>query len=331
MALIKYKPRTPGTRAVVKVDRSHLHKGAPHMALTAHQSKTGGRNHFGRITTRHHGGGMRQKYRIIDFKRDKDSITGVVERIEYDPNRTRAHLIARLHALGRQDVAPLAVGVPDERDVASAVRVVLDPLDDAGDAVLVALEVDDAVLLAHPAAMMARRDAAEVVAAPGRALVRGERHVRGALVQVRAVDLHHRAGAGSSGLVLDEGHGRLPIPSDLGAGFVIDRLTRGEAHVGLLPVLGAALEAAEAPLLARLVDDLNSRDLDIEHELDRLPDVGLGRFPPHAEGVLVVVLHRERSFLGDVRGDQNTHQLLAVHCRRSSMSFTAPTVISTLS
>src|SRR5437660_316331 len=61
MALIKYKPRTPGTRAVVKVDRSHLHKGAPHMALTAHQSKTGGRNHFGRITTRHHGGGMRQK------------------------------------------------------------------------------------------------------------------------------------------------------------------------------------------------------------------------------------------------------------------------------
>src|SRR5256884_7367213 len=50
--------------------------------------------------------------------------------------------------------------------------------------------------------------------------------------QVRAVDLHHRAGAGSSGLVLDEGHGRIPIPSDLGAGFVVDRLTRGEAHVG---------------------------------------------------------------------------------------------------
>src|SRR5438067_2089741 len=66
--------------------------------------------------------------------------------------RPRAHLIARLHALGRQDVAPLAVGVPDERDVAGAVRVVLDPLDDAGDAVLVALEVDDAVLLSHPTA-----------------------------------------------------------------------------------------------------------------------------------------------------------------------------------
>src|SRR2546429_9779195 len=85
MALIKYKPRTPGTRAVVKVDRSHLHKGAPHMALTTHQTKTGGRNHFGRITTRHHGGGMRQQYRIIDSKRDKDRITGDAERIGYDP------------------------------------------------------------------------------------------------------------------------------------------------------------------------------------------------------------------------------------------------------
>jgi ribosomal protein L2 len=72
MALIKYKPRTPGTRALVKVDRSHLHKGGPRMALTAHQHKTGGRNHFGRITTRHKGGGSGQKYRIIDFKRDKD-------------------------------------------------------------------------------------------------------------------------------------------------------------------------------------------------------------------------------------------------------------------
>jgi large subunit ribosomal protein L2 len=88
MALIKYKPRTPGTRSLTKVDRSHLHKGGPLESLTAHQNKTGARNHFGRITTRHHGGGSRQKYRIIDFKRDKDGIAGVVERLEYDPNRT---------------------------------------------------------------------------------------------------------------------------------------------------------------------------------------------------------------------------------------------------
>ena len=83
MSLIKYKPTSPGTRSVIKVDRSHLHKGGPHDALTTSQSKTGARNHFGRITTRHHGGGSRQKYRIIDFKRDKDGVAGVVERIEY--------------------------------------------------------------------------------------------------------------------------------------------------------------------------------------------------------------------------------------------------------
>src|SRR2546423_10505129 len=75
MALIKYKPRTPGTRAVVKVDRSHLHKGGPHLPLTAAQSKTGARNHFGRITTRHIGGGSRQKYPPLHFKRAKEGIS----------------------------------------------------------------------------------------------------------------------------------------------------------------------------------------------------------------------------------------------------------------
>lgn len=88
MALIKLKPTSPGTRGVVKVKRSHLHKGGPYEPLTAPKRKTGGRNHFGRMTTRHIGGGSRQKYRLIDFKRDKDGIAGVVERIEYDPNRT---------------------------------------------------------------------------------------------------------------------------------------------------------------------------------------------------------------------------------------------------
>ncbi len=88
MALIKYKPTSPGTRGVVKIDRSHLYKGGPHAPLTSTQSRTGGRNHYGRITTRHIGGGSRQKYRTIDFKRDKDGVVGVVERVEHDPNRT---------------------------------------------------------------------------------------------------------------------------------------------------------------------------------------------------------------------------------------------------
>src|SRR6201996_8358749 len=88
MALIKFQPTSPGTRGAVRVDRSPLHRGDPYAPLTVAQSKTGARNPFGRITTRHVGGGSRQKYRIIDFKRDKDGITGVVERVEYDPNRT---------------------------------------------------------------------------------------------------------------------------------------------------------------------------------------------------------------------------------------------------
>src|SRR5205814_972235 len=145
----------------------------------------------------------------------------VIDRVHGQPAHRRAyalpalgagpHFIARLHALGREDVAPFAVGVADERDVAGAVRIVLHALHHPGDAVLVALEVDDAVLLPRATAVVARGDAAEVVARAGLALRRGQWQVRSALVQVRAVDLHHRARAGRSGLVLDEGHMRGPV------------------------------------------------------------------------------------------------------------------------
>ena len=111
MALIKYKPRTPGTRAVVKVDRSHLHKGGPRTALTAHQYKTGGRNHFGRITTRHKGGGHKQHYRIVDFRRTKDGIPAKVERLEYDPNRT-ANIALLLYADGIYAKVKSGLGAP---------------------------------------------------------------------------------------------------------------------------------------------------------------------------------------------------------------------------
>src|SRR6266480_1284951 len=111
--------------------------------------------------------------------------------------------------------------------------------------------------------------------------------------------------------------------SGLGAGFVVDGLPLDQAHVGLLPVLGAAGALAEAARLAGLVDDLHTGDLDFEHELDRLADVDLGRIAAHAEGVLVVILHRERGLLGDVRGDKNAHQLLAVHIMASGEEITA--------
>src|SRR5699024_5022347 len=88
MAIVKCKPTSPGRRYVVKVVNEELHKGAPYGPLTTSKSKTGGRNNAGRITTRHRGGGHKQKYRIIDFRRNKDGIDAEVERLEYDPNRS---------------------------------------------------------------------------------------------------------------------------------------------------------------------------------------------------------------------------------------------------
>ena len=92
MAIVKCKPTSPGRRFVVKVVNQELHKGAPHAPLLEKKSKSGGRNNNGRITTRHIGGGHKQHYRMVDFRRnDKDGIVATVERIEYDPNRT-AHI-----------------------------------------------------------------------------------------------------------------------------------------------------------------------------------------------------------------------------------------------
>jgi large subunit ribosomal protein L2 len=88
MALKTFRPATPSLRHLVLVDRSHLWKGAPVKMLTEGKKKTGGRNNYGRITTRHIGGGHKQTYRKIDFKRGKLDVAGKVERLEYDPNRT---------------------------------------------------------------------------------------------------------------------------------------------------------------------------------------------------------------------------------------------------
>lgn len=88
MAIVKTKPTSAGRRFVVKVVNPDLHKGEPHKALVEKKSKNGGRNNAGRITTRHVGGGHKQRYRVVDFKRNKDGVPATVERIEYDPNRT---------------------------------------------------------------------------------------------------------------------------------------------------------------------------------------------------------------------------------------------------
>ena len=87
MTLIKSKPTSPGRRFRIKITNPDLHKGKPCEALISKTKRSGGRNNQGRITTRHIGGGHKRKYRIIDFKRDKDNIIAKVERLEYDPNR----------------------------------------------------------------------------------------------------------------------------------------------------------------------------------------------------------------------------------------------------
>ncbi|MCB1555921.1 MAG: 50S ribosomal protein L2 [Alphaproteobacteria bacterium] len=88
MALKKHNPTTPGTRQLVTIDRRDLWKGAPEKKLTEGLKKTGGRNNYGRVTARHIGGGAKRRYRLIDWKRSKYDVSGTVERIEYDPNRT---------------------------------------------------------------------------------------------------------------------------------------------------------------------------------------------------------------------------------------------------
>jgi large subunit ribosomal protein L2 len=107
MAIVKLKPTTPGQRGVVKVITPGLHKGAPLASLVEKQIRGSGRNNAGRITVRHKGGGHKQHYRLVDFKRNKLDIPAKVERIEYDPNRT-AHIALLCYADGerRYIIAP---------------------------------------------------------------------------------------------------------------------------------------------------------------------------------------------------------------------------------
>jgi large subunit ribosomal protein L2 len=112
MALVKVKPTSPGRRAVIKVVNPDLYKGKPYAPLLESQSKNAGRNNSGRITIRHQGGGHKQHYRLVDFRRNKDGIPATVERLEYDPNRS-AHLALLCYADGerRYIIAPRGVAV----------------------------------------------------------------------------------------------------------------------------------------------------------------------------------------------------------------------------
>ncbi len=123
MALVKAKPTSAGRRFVVSVKTPGLHSGKPFAGLLEKKSKTGGRNNAGRITTRHKGGGHKQRYRSIDFKRNKDGIDAIVERIEYDPNRS-AHIALLKYADGERRYIIAPKGLKDGDKVRSG--------DDAG-------------------------------------------------------------------------------------------------------------------------------------------------------------------------------------------------------
>lgn len=113
--LVKVKPTSAGRRGLVKVVNPQLHKGRPFAGLVESQSKNAGRNNSGRVTVRHQGGGHKQHYRVVDFKRNKDGIVAKVERIEYDPNRS-AHIALLCYADGerRYIIAPKGVVVGQE-------------------------------------------------------------------------------------------------------------------------------------------------------------------------------------------------------------------------
>ena len=114
MSIRKYKPTSPGRRFMTVSTFEEITKKEPEKSLLAPLKKKGGRNSYGRITVRHRGGGTKQKYRIIDFKRDKDGIPGTVKAIEYDPNRS-ANIALIYYADGekRYILAPHGLKVGD--------------------------------------------------------------------------------------------------------------------------------------------------------------------------------------------------------------------------
>jgi len=126
MALKTFKPTSAGRRQLVIVDRSELHKGGPVKALTEGKKRKGGRNNYGRIVNFRQGGGHKQRYRIVDFKRRKYDVTATVERLEYDPNRT-AFLALITYSDGEQAyiLAPQRVKAGDQ--VVSGDRVDVKP------------------------------------------------------------------------------------------------------------------------------------------------------------------------------------------------------------
>src|ERR1700754_3307048 len=239
---------------------------------------------------------------------------------------TRHETVTHHHALRRDDVAALAVGVAQQRDVRGAVRVVFKTLDNGGNAFLVALEVDDAVRLLVTAAAMTRGDATVVVAATRLRLRFGQGRVRGALVQTFGAHADSVAASRGGRLVSDQCH--LNLTPGSGLGRHVDRVTVGEAHVGLTLALAVASAEAERLDLALRVHEVHVHDLDVEEGFHGCTDIGLGRLRRHDENVLVVLSKASR-LLGDVRRAKRVERAFGAHASHSSTFLTASTVMTT--
>src|SRR6266511_3212646 len=221
-------------------------------------------------------------------------------------------------AARRDDVTALAVGVKEEREMRASVRIVLEPFDLGGDAVLVAAKVDHAVVPLVPAALMPHGDVAVIVAARAALLALDELLEGAALVQIVIDDLHEPAAAGRSRLDFDEWHDASPFLRE------VDFLAGLEANVRLLPIAAPAGIGAEALFLAVNVHDLHARDLDfllLPQQLDRLLDVFLGRIGPDAEDDLVVAIGDLCRLLRNDRRQENRHQTLFVGLRRRDLGY----------
>ncbi len=126
MALAKAKPTSPGRRFVTQVKDRDLYRGEPHEPLVRKLAKSGGRNNQGRITTRHQGGGHKRRYRVIDFRRDKDGIPARIERLEYDPNRS-ANIALVLYRDGERRYIVAPRGVRAGQEVVSGIDAPIKP------------------------------------------------------------------------------------------------------------------------------------------------------------------------------------------------------------
>ncbi len=126
MALIKVKPTSNGRRSVIKLVNPELHKGRPIASLVESQSKRAGRNNAGRVTMRHQGGGHKQHYRIVDFRRNKDGVPARVERLEYDPNRS-ANLALLCYADGERRYIIAPKGISAGAQIVSGIEAPIKP------------------------------------------------------------------------------------------------------------------------------------------------------------------------------------------------------------